>query len=201
MLHGRKYQLRSQSGTASIEAALCLPFLFLILALTLELGRGWAVRLQAEHAARFAATIVRSEPATRQLVQQFFFPERRANEIGIHLIGDAVSLKELWEWRKAGKWSWGPTNFFNQVGRQASGRHAVKIWLSVRPVTGVLQSATVEAYIAADEGTWTHDVRPMSFDVLTDGLKDNKMPGVIRPFLKKVGQGMEAFLKLLGMEA
>jgi hypothetical protein len=45
-----------EAGTASLEVLLCLPFVFLIFALVLDVGYGWIVRLRADAAIRFAGT-------------------------------------------------------------------------------------------------------------------------------------------------
>jgi hypothetical protein len=61
-----------ERGTASLEALLCLPFVFLIFALVLDVGYGWVVRLRADAAIRYAGTTyvnllsARIEPATAQ---------------------------------------------------------------------------------------------------------------------------------------
>jgi hypothetical protein len=45
-----------EAGTASLEILLCLPFVFLIFALVLDIGYGWVVRLRADAAIRYAGT-------------------------------------------------------------------------------------------------------------------------------------------------
>ncbi len=68
----RQGKWQSEAGTASLETLLCLPFVFLIFALVLDVGYGWVVRLRADAAIRYAGTTyvnllsAGTEPATAE---------------------------------------------------------------------------------------------------------------------------------------
>jgi hypothetical protein len=56
-MHYARARIRTaEAGTASLEALLCLPFIFLVFALVLDIGYGWVVRLRADAAIRYAGT-------------------------------------------------------------------------------------------------------------------------------------------------
>ncbi len=193
---------RDERGTASLEAMLCLPFVFLIFALILNLGYGWVMRMKADAAARFAGTYHAHLPldqlffgeapeGLRELVQQKYFPHSEPIVLHVYVshvdVGGPIDEPLLKRILAELRWMF-------------SGRRTVFLGVPRQVPTGTLLPSTpVEVMFDIDGNTWTHREMPLRIDTLTDGPTNAGLPPVVGEALRTIGYVLKKFFWLLGM--
>lgn len=201
----RRTEHGGEAGTASMEALLCLPFVFLILALCVNLGSGWIDRLRADAAVRYAGTLyvrllsqgVEEGVALRvveEALQRDYYPgvamrlaidgrganlEGSVDEHGGDLGGAGAILDNL-----------------AALGELVSSRHQVYLNVPRKVPTGTLLPETpLQVEFFMDGNTWTYAEIPLSFSALTDV---GQQEGIGLGLLSRLFDGI---FWLLGMRA
>ncbi|MCP4591788.1 MAG: pilus assembly protein [bacterium] len=203
---------RDERGTASLEAMLCLPFVFLVFALILNMGYGWVMRMKADAAARFAGTYcvhVRSEAADpgtacyntgmEEIVRQKYFPHIK--RIFLHIPEVPPDVGGV---RDAG----GQPIENSELGgllaalwQVLSGRTVAELYVPLHAPTGtLLPSKSLKATFAVDGNTWTYREVPLSLGDLTELPAKAPLPPVLEFLVQGIVNAVKDFYWLLGME-
>lgn len=159
-----------------MEMLLCLPFLFVLFALVVDMGYGWLVKIETDTAARFVATtLARTKPgedgdrAARRALEQYYGSlETRTLQLDDEVAADA--FLELGG-RDPGR---GPTValLFGWL-EGLSSRRSVVLTAERRPPVGTLVTdSPVTTYFAIDSGTWTYEEAPLSVSGLVDQVSE-----------------------------
>lgn len=197
---------QGEAGTASLEALLCLPFVFLVFALVLNVGYGWRVRLRADTAVRFTGTSyvhqlsdgqtpAGAASATEEALRRFYYPQGEAFRLSF----DPENADLDGAMRDHGGWlPSGPIfGALHTLGLRLSGRHNVQLTVPRRvPTQTLLPDTPVQVVFAIDGNTWTYAEVPLGLQALTDAGTQHSMTAV--SFFSWVAEG---FLWMLGMES
>lgn len=205
-----------QRGTASLEAVLMLPFVFLVLALTINLGFGWLLRVRIESASRFGGDhyvrqiAERVEEATaaersREATRRFYFPSNPGYRLTVGGEASDVDIGEKVE-KVEGGWVEKMSGFVARI----RSRHQVRVAAHLDVPTGtLLEAREITSWYVVDGNTWTHREIPLSTQGLVDGIgafadqlsDGNRMVGILGGIVKAIGWGVASFLWVLGMKA
>jgi hypothetical protein len=192
-----------------MEALLCLPFLFLILALTVNLGYGWLVRLKAEAGVRLAVshyvtlTVAgtssqEAEAEARELVQQAYFRGLEPIELDVRVDYANLSGRIEREGTGVSEEALAP---LRRLGRKLSGRTKARLVVPRRvPTRTLLPDTPVVVSYDLDGGTWTHAEIPLTLDAMTGLEGENSLPSGLGWLTGAISWVGEKFFQLLGME-
>jgi hypothetical protein len=197
----------TERGTASMEALLCLPFVLLIFALSLNVGYGWLVRLKAEAGARYAVErylVLTERPGNeskaqqrvREEVQHLYFPNGGAITLAIGTSGSDLEGSMRREHATSGV-----LTILRRFAHKLSGRTEAVLTAPRRvPTRTLLPDTPVRVFYAMDGKTWTHEEIPLTLDAMTDAGKENTLPAGLNVLVGAISWAGEKFFQLLGME-
>lgn len=160
-----------ESGTASMEALMCLPFIAILLVLMVDMGYGQLVRVQTEVATRFAGTSFMRAPdgADRSAHARALLEGHYAE----------LDIREL-------VFTKGPKSPF------MSSRRATHVTVSVDPPFGTLLNATETqaSFYALNHRVWNYDRVPLAVGPILDMAHDPKLAD-------RIGSALAGFLSLM----